>query len=180
MTADDDPADWQELLPAEVVEQPLQVDLMRGTADRSAREPLGDIVAIPAGIYRQVRLRFVPNQSSNDDRLPEKNACGNVGFNCVVMSDGRVQPLLLDRGSPELRITSDRIEGGSLLIPPDTDTDLVIELKPVWAWFSSADEGVRLLPALTGTAKVGRVDFEELGTPEDGVVHDPILRLTHD
>ncbi len=66
---------------------------------------------------------------------------------------------------------SDRIEGASLFIPPDTDTDLVIELKLVLAWFSSADEGVRLLPALTGSAKVGRVEFDELGTPEDGVVH---------
>ncbi len=30
---------------------------------------------------------------------------------------------------------SDRIEGGSLLIAPDTDADLIIELKLVWAWF---------------------------------------------
>ena len=35
---------------------------------------------------------------------------------------------------------------------------------------ASADEGVRLLPALTGSAKVGRIEFDELGTPEDGVV----------
>ncbi len=179
-TADEDSSDWQELLPPGLVKQPLQVDLVRGTADRGAREPLGEIVAIPAGIYRQVRLRFVPNQPATDDRLPEKNACGNWGFNCVVMADGRIQSPLFDTASPELRITSDRIEGGSLLIPPDTNTDLVIELKLVWAWFSSADEGVRLLPALTGSAKVGRVEFDELGTPEDGVVHDSLSRLAHD
>jgi hypothetical protein len=47
-------------------------------------------------------------------------------------------------------------------------------LKLNWAWFSSADEGARLLPALTGGAKVGRVEFDELGTPEDGVVNDTI------
>src|SRR6266480_7851622 len=90
------------------------------------------------------------------------------------LADGHIQPLLLGGGSPELHITSERIAGGSLLIPPDTDTDLVIELKLVWAWFSSADEGLRLLPALTGNAKVGRIDFDELGTPEDGVVHDSL------
>jgi hypothetical protein len=84
------------------------------------------------------------------------------------------QPLLLDGGSSELRIRSDRIEGASLLIPPGTDTDLVIKLKLIWAWFSSADEGARLLSALTGGAKVGRVEFDELGTPEDGVVNDTI------
>ena len=175
-TAGDDLPDWQELLPPELVKQPLQVDLVRGTADRDAREPLGEIVAIPAGIYRQVRLRFVPNQLPTDDRLPEKNACGRGRFNCIVMADGRIQPLLLDDASPELRITSDRIEGGSLLIPPDTETDLVIELKLVWAWYSSADEGVRLLPALTGSAKVGRIDFDESGTPAGAIVHAPLSR----
>ncbi len=110
-TADDDSPDWQELLPPKLVEQPLQVDLVGGTADRGARKPLGEIVAF---------------------------------------------------------------------IPPDTDTDLVIELTPVWSWVFFASEGVRLLPSLTGSAKVGRVEFDELGTPEDGVVHDSLSRLAHD
>jgi len=88
----------------------------------------------------------------------------------------RILPLLIDGGPPELRITSDRIENASLLILPDNDTDLIIELKLVWAWSSSADEGVRLLPALTGSAKVGRIEFDELGTPEDGVVNDSLSR----
>ena len=170
-TADDDPADWQELAP-QLAEQPLQVDLVRGPADGSAREPLGEIVTVPAGIYRQLRVRFVPNQPMTDDRLPEKNACGSAGFNCVVMADSRFQPLQLDSGSPEVHIMSDRIEGASLFIPPYTDSDLVIELKPVWSWIFSASEGVRPFPALIGSAKVGRVEFGELGTPEDGVVHD--------
>ena len=178
-TANDDSAHWQELAP-ELVKQPLQVDLVRGTADRVAREPLGQIVAIPAGIYRQVRLRFVPNQPTTEDQLPEQTACGSAGFNCVVMADGRIQPLLLDGGSPELRITSDRIERASLFIPPDTNTYLIIELKTVWAWFSSADKGLRLLPALSGSAKVDRVEFDEWGTLEDGVVHDSLSRLAHD
>ena len=178
-TANDDSADWQELAP-ELVKQPLQVDLVRGTADRVAREPLGEIVAIPAGIYRQVRLRFVPNQPTTEDQLPEQTACGSAGFNCVVMADGRIQPLLLDGGSPELHITSDRIERASLFIPPDTNTYLIIELKTVWAWFSSADKGLRLLPALSGSAKVDRVEFDEWGTLEDGVVHDSLSRLAHD
>jgi len=137
-------------------------------------------VAIPAGIYRQVRLRFVPNESSTDDRLPEKNARASVEFNCVVMADGRIRPLLFDGAASELRITSNRIESASLFIPPDIGPDLVIELKPVWAWFSSADEGLRLLPPLTGNAKVRRVDFEELGTPADGIVHDSLSRLAND
>jgi hypothetical protein len=178
-TADDDPTDWQQLAP-QLAKQPLQVDLVRDTADTREREPLGEIVTAPAGIYRQLRVRFVPNQPMTEDRLPAKNACASVGFNCVVKADGRIQPLLLENGSAELRIMSDRIGGGSLFIPPGTDNHLVIELKPVWAWYSSADEGVRLLPALTGSVHVNRIEFDELGTPGDRVVHDPLLRLAHD
>ncbi len=137
-------------------------------------------MAIPAGIYRQVRLRFAPNELPTDDQVPEKNACGNGVFNCVVMADDRIQPLKLGGDSPEVRITSDRIEGASLFIPPDTDTDLAIELKLVWAWFSSADKGVRLLPLLAGSARVSRIELDELGTPEDEVVHDSLSRLAHD
>src|SRR5712692_10169083 len=179
-TADDDSPDWQELLSPELVTKPVHVDLVRGQADRGVRESLGEIAPFPAGIYRQVRLRFVPNQPATDDRLPESNPCGSGTFNCIVMEDGGNKPLQLDGGSPELRITSDRIEGASLLILPDTNTDLIIELKPVWAWFSSADEGLRLLAALSGSAKVGRVELDGLGTTEDGVVHDSLSRLAHD
>jgi hypothetical protein len=174
-TANDDSTDWQKLAP-QLAMQPVQVDLVKDTADWSARELLGEIVTVPAGIYRQLRVRFVPNQPITEDRLPERNSCGSVGFNCVVTADGRVQPLQLDGRLPELLMMSDRIEGGFLFIPPDTDSDLVIELKPVWGWFSRSDEGVRLLPVLTGSAKVGRTGFDELGTPEDGVVS----RLAHD
>jgi hypothetical protein len=159
--AEDDSSDWHELAP-QFTKRPLQVDLARDTADRVVRELSGEIVAIPAGIYRQVRIRFVPNQSPAEDQLPERNACGGLRFSCVVMGNGRTQPLLLDGGSPELRITSDRIEGGSFLVAPDTDTDLTIELTLVWGLFSSADQGLRLFPGLTGSAKLGRTEFDEL------------------
>jgi hypothetical protein len=152
--ADDASPDWQELAP-ELTKQPLQIDLMRGAAPPGAREPFGERVVIPAGVYRQVRLRFLANQPSTDDRLPGKSACGSAGFNCVVMADGRVEPLLFDGAAPEFRITSERIEGGSLFIPPDADTDLVIEFNASWVLVSSAGEGVRLRPTLTGKAGVG-------------------------
>lgn len=171
-TADEDSPDWQELLPVETEKRPLQVDLVRGSTAWGAQELLGGLMAIPPGIYRQVRLRFVPSPSAPEDRLPERNACGGVGFNCVITADGRVRPLLLDRVSPELRITPDSIEGTSLLIPSGTEAVLLIELKPVWALFSSADEGVRLLPVLTGSVKVRRVDFDELGIQRGEGVHE--------
>ncbi len=166
-TADEDSPDWQELLRPESVKQPLQVDLAGGVGDRGERKPLGEIANVPAGIYRQLRVRLVPNQLATDAPVPEENKCGGAGFNCVVMTDGRIQPLLLDTASPELRIASESMEGAFLLISPDTDTELVIEFKLVWALFSSANGRVRFLPALTGSAKVRRVELDWLGTVEE-------------
>jgi hypothetical protein len=171
----DDSLDWQELAP-QLAKQPLQVDLVRGTADQGAMELLGESVVLPAGAYRQVRVRFVPNPPATDDRVPEKNACGNAGFNCLVMADGTVQAFLFETASAELRITSERIVGGFLLVFPDTESELVIELKPVWSWVSAVNKGVRLVPALTGNARVARVEFDELGTPAGEIVHGPLPR----
>lgn len=179
-TAHNDSPDWQELLPPGFEQKPLQIDLLESNADRGNPEPFGKTALLPAGIYRQLRLRLVANQPATNDRLPERNQCGGGKFNCIVMADGSVHPLQLDDSSSELRVTSDRVEGTSLLFPPDTDTDLIIELKIVWKWSSSADTGIRLAPALTGSAKVRRIKSDELGTPEDGVVNDSRSRYAPD
>lgn len=151
--ADDASPDWQELAP-ELAKQPEQIDLLQRTAPRGSRETFVESVVIPAGLYRQVRLRFLPNQPATGAQLPEKNACGGAGWSCVVMADGRIEPLVYAGAPPELRITSERMEGGSLLIAPDADTDLVIEINASWALVSPAGEGVRLRPTLTGKARV--------------------------
>ena len=149
--ADDASPDWLEVAP-QLVKQPLQVDLMSGAAAAGAPQVLAERIFIPAGEYRQVRLRLVSNRPAADEQLPEKNACGSAGFNCVVMADGRIQPLLLDDAAPELRITSDRIAGGFLLFPPDSSAELAIEFEPFWSLSSSAAGAIRLLPALAPRA----------------------------
>jgi hypothetical protein len=171
-TAHDESPDWQELLPPELEQKPLQIDLMEGNADQTAQARFGKTALVSAGIYPQLRLRLVPNQPAAEDRLPERNMCGSGKFNCIVMADGSIHLLQFDDGSSELRIPSDKVEDASLLFPPDTDTDLIIELKFIWEWSSSADKGIHLLPALTGSAKVRHIKLDELGTPEDGVVND--------
>ena len=159
--ADDAAPDWQQLMPL-LQGQPLQFDLLNAAASREARLPLGEGVTIPADAYRQLRLRFVPNQPTSEDPVPEKNACGGTGFNCVVMEDGRTYPLLLRRAPPEFRLTSERIAGGILLIPPDSNSDLVIDFDVAWALSSFVGEGVRLLPVLIGSVSVERRPIETL------------------
>jgi hypothetical protein len=175
-TAQDNSPDWQELLPPGLQQKPLQIDLMESNAGQAVQAPFGKTALLPAGIYRQLRLRLIPNQPAMKDQLPAQNMCGSRTFNCIVMADGSIQPLQLDEASSALRITSDNMEGAALPFLPDTDTDLIIEWKLVWECSSSADNIVRLLPALTGNAKIRRNKLDELGTPEGGVVNDSLSR----
>jgi hypothetical protein len=46
-------------------------------------------VAILAGIYPPVRLRFVPNQLVTENGVAEENSYSS-GFNCVITEDGRI------------------------------------------------------------------------------------------
>jgi hypothetical protein len=166
-----DSPDWQKLLPPEIEQNPLQIDLMEGKADQA---PFGKAALVPAGIYRQLRLRLVPSQPAVVDRLPEKNACGGGTFNCIVTADGTIHPLQIDDASSALRVTIDNPDGASLPFLPETATatDLIIEWKLLWEWSSTADDGIRLFPTLAGSANVRRIKLDELGTQDDGVVND--------
>jgi hypothetical protein len=148
---DDASPDWQELLP-HLSHRPLQIDLLSPAEDARAQHQIAEPATIPAGTYHQLRLRFVENQPAVSDAVPEKNGCGSAAYNCLVSQDGRIQPLVFDH--PELRITSENIPNGSLLIVPDSAADLVLTFRASWS-FSSSD-GVRLLPRLTATASLER------------------------
>jgi Domain of unknown function (DUF4382) len=170
-SAQDDSPDWQEFLLPELEQKPLQIDLMESNAAQGVQEPFRATALIPAGIYHQLRLRFVPNQPAADDRLSEENMCGNGTFNCIVMADGSIHPLQLDAASPELRIMPDRMDGAALPLVSDADADLIIEIKLMWELSPSANGGMQLVPTFTSSAKVRRIELNEPGTPEDGVVN---------
>ncbi len=148
---DDASPDWQELLP-HLSHQPLQIDLLSAAEDELSQRPLAEPATIPAASYLQLRLRFVANQPAASDAVPEKNGCGSAAYNCLVSQDGRVQPLVFDH--PELRITSESIPNGYLLIVPDSSADLVLAFSASWSFSSSG--GIRLLPTLSATASLER------------------------
>ena len=149
--ADDDSSEWQELAP-QLARQPAQVDLM-ARPEPCATRPFGES-DVPAGVYRQIRLRLVPNQPATGEPAPEVNACGSAGFNCIVRADGRIQQLLLDGAAPQLRIASERTDGGSLLVLPDGQTDIAIEFNANLSLALPAGEAVRLVPVLTAARRV--------------------------
>ena len=144
---DDDSPDWHELAP-KLATQPVQLDLLARSPDSCARNTFDD-VAVPADAYRHVRLRLSPNQPAAVEPLPEENACGSVGFNCVVTSDGAIRPLAVDGVSSQFQIPSDHISGGFFRVLPETALNLDIEFNPQSTLVFSADDLVRLVPVFT-------------------------------
>jgi len=129
------------------------VDLMTPNSSGLAGESLGASAPIPSGIYDQVRVRFAWSRS---DDVPVRSACAELGGNCLVMADGRVHPWLFNSGASELRISSEKLSGGLLFIP--SDSELLIELTPVWSITASLDGGVEFHPYLTSSARVSRAE----------------------
>lgn len=156
------PADWVEVFP-HLEEQPRQVDLLKTEARNFAAKLLEEKAAVPAGIYDQVRVLLVPDQTSIADQLPEENACGASQFNCVIMAEGRAQALVFEGDTSEVRITSQSLAGGFLLIPPDSEGKLSIELVPVWLAIVSSGGSMGFQPVITGRAEFERkTDANEL------------------
>jgi hypothetical protein len=116
--------------------------------DPCAAGPLVESV-VPAGVYSQMRLRLVENRPATREAVPEVNACGSVGFNCMVRADGRIQPLVLDGAAPQVRIPPEQMDGGSVFILPDTVNAVAIEFNANLSFAFPAGAGVRLVPALT-------------------------------
>lgn len=127
-TAEDDSADWQELVPI-LKQQPLQVDLMERNDDSRSANLVRETV-IPAGTYRQLRMLLVPDEPALDGPLPEKNDCGRTGFNCIIFTNGAIRSLVLDEGRPQIPITSEQINGGFFQVLPSSNTKLAIEFSP--------------------------------------------------
>ncbi len=154
-TAADDSPDWHALVP-KLLAQPMQFDLLADNGDSGAPVAFED-AAVPADAYRQIRLRLAPNHSDATISVLQTNSCGNVGFNCIVTSDGAIRPLTINNGSSQIHISSQQIAGGFVRVLPETTTTLKIEFNPETSLFirtTAAEEGpadaaVRLVPIFT-------------------------------
>jgi hypothetical protein len=147
-SADEDSAKWQELAP-ELAQQPVQVDLMMAETDDHRPSYLIHGTFVPAYVYTQLRLRVLPNHPAADDSVPKSNACGGVSFNCVVMSNDEVRPLILDGATPDLNIATEHIAGGFFRVLPDMETNLSIAFNPDSSLVLPSGESVRVVPVFT-------------------------------
>jgi hypothetical protein len=149
MTADEDSRGWEELAP-DLAVHPMQVDLLALNVDSrllglstSANVP----ATIPADEYRQLRLRLVPLNPTADDVLPESNACGSAGWNCIVFANHYVRPLEFDGATEEFHITPGTGTENIFRVLPNGAIHLAIEFDPASSSTFASTTGARLVPA---------------------------------
>ena len=139
--------DWVEIAP-ELADEPRQIDLAGGGGPAI----LAESATIPAGSYRQVRLEFVRDSATEDERVDVGGACGVTRRNCVVLGDGRVEAVRWTGEAPEVVITGQSLEGGSVVVLPDTTMELRIRVEARQVFSSSGRE-----PWVAEAVLVGRV-----------------------
>jgi hypothetical protein len=155
MMADEDSTGWEELAP-DLVAHPMQVDLLTVNGDsRSRGLPASTNVpaTVPADEYRQLRLRLVSLHPSADDLIPESNACGNVGWNCIVFADRSVRPLEFDGAVAEFHITQERGTDSVFRVLPGQVIYLSIEFGAASSVFFTSNTRVRLVPIFSVVAR---------------------------
>lgn len=139
--------DWLEIAP-QLANEPRQIDLMGSPVP----ETLVERAAIPAGTYHQVRLLFLRDSGGYAGKLSRESACGEARNNCVVLADGRVQPLGWPAEVSAVLVTSENINGSSLEVVPGGRTDLLLSFQPHQMFYSSTAEPLGLRTFLVGHA----------------------------
>lgn len=120
----DDTPGWQSIATS-LQQHPAQVDLLADAQDNATSAPFPD-ASLPAGAYRQIRLRLA-NPLPGESAL-EAGRCSTGAPHCAVFSNGRVSPLDFPVTRPNLRIVLDGAPGHELYVPPDGTVAVVIEL----------------------------------------------------
>lgn len=142
---------WQPLLP----EPGRQFEFLREKINVISSESMESTeeLPIPAGSYDLVRLRLSRDQTRVDDRPLSGNACGETGPNCVIMADGQIAPLLFEPDALAFHLTSEAT-GKLPLVMPNSDYELLIELRTVLSMTRLFGEATRSFVILPGRAQM--------------------------
>ena len=136
--------DWLEIAPA-MANKPRPIDLVGNSPETLVG------ANIPAEAYREIRLRFCFDSGANQECHAD-TPCGETLRNCVIMADGRTEPLRWPGGTPELVIAIRTPEGDSMAVLPDSFIDLRLSIELQQAFSVSSIQGFRLQTVLVGRA----------------------------
>jgi hypothetical protein len=81
-----------------------------------------------------------------DDLIPESNACGNVGWNCIVFADRSVRPLEFDSAAAEFPVPLEQGRNSLFRVLPGEIVQLSIEFDANSSVFFASNAAVRLVP----------------------------------
>lgn len=143
---------WQALLP-QPGKQPSQVEFLSQKMNVFSPEST-DGLPIPTGSYDLVRLRLNRHQTRVDEEPLFGNACGEAGPNCAVMANGQFARLVFESEVLEFQLTSEATAGGVPFVTPNSDNELLIELKPVLSVAGRFGETTRSFFILPGRAQM--------------------------
>ena len=147
-TADDNTPGWQELVPA-LNTDPMQIDLFAAGPNACLLAMLGSNTSLPVGTYQQIRLLLVANDGGGGP-VPMNNACGNQGFNCVVLNDGSIHEIQLSsQANTGLKIPPGQIQGGPITVAAGQSVDLNIDFNACKSLIQEGNGEFRLKPVLT-------------------------------
>lgn len=142
-----DPSAWVEIAP-QLVNEPRQIDLTAAQADVLVEQAM-----IPHGMYGEVRLQFLSDASQPIQPLTIHNACGTNGWNCLVASDGHVEPLR----QADLIVNLKSTDAIPVLLSPDSTMDLQIRLgASPSALYLSDSKGVTVQTIIVGQTELMR------------------------
>jgi Domain of unknown function (DUF4382) len=146
-SADDDSPGWVQLAPT-LAHTPRQFDLL-AQSEESCPANLLLPTAVPADVYRQIRLQISPNEPGADHPVLEQNACGEIGFNCVVTEEGDVRTMNVGGSPAVIHITSAQIADGFFSVPANDDGDLEITLSGYSFLSLPVNQAPELVPTFT-------------------------------
>jgi hypothetical protein len=177
IAADEDSPAWQELAP-DLSAHPVQVDLLAPSPAAPLAEDAIVPATVPADEYRQLRLRLLALNPAPNEPVPESNACGDVGWNCIVFADRSARPFefaaparseqselglapefaaasvrQLGFSPAEFHITPEHGAAGLFRVLPGELIHLSIEFDSASSIFFSSAAAVRLVPVFRAVSR---------------------------
>ena len=137
---------WQDLAP-DLSVHPIQIDLLSLTEDRLHSGSLARVMApanVPSDEYRQIRFRLLSAEPLPTDSLPDGNACGSAGWNCIIFKDGSVRTLAFGGSESEFRFLPTSSDQILFRVLPDGLTSLALAFDPESLVVLRTGEVVRL------------------------------------
>lgn len=143
--------EWVELAP-ELAREPRRIDMVGDS------EVFVQNARIPAGTYRELRLRFSADVPAGFGSPLVENSCSDSGHNCMLMADGHTEELHFEANgnAPEVLVPLQNDGSGTVAIVPDANIDLRFTLQPQTVSSVSTSEGWHIHYVLVGSAWVSR------------------------